>query len=61
MGERPKTPFELANEMLLNSKPPELLKEVSAKSPSLDGHITNEIDITRVRSVDRQGGPPHKE
>jgi hypothetical protein len=48
MGERPKTPFELANAMLLESKPSELLKERGKESPSLDDCIIEEIDVTRA-------------
>ena len=48
MGERPKTPFDLANEMLLNSKPSELLKERGKESPSLADCIIKDVDVTRA-------------
>lgn len=57
MSERPKTSLEIANEMLRDSKPAELLKERGDESPSLDDHIINEIDITQVRGVEKQGRP----
>jgi len=56
MSERPKTPLELANEILLNSRPSELLKERGEKSPSLDDHIANDIDITRALGVEKKRG-----
>jgi hypothetical protein len=46
MNERPKTPLELANEMLLNSSPSEMLKEKSKESPTLDDHIVTEVDVS---------------
>jgi len=46
MSERPKTPLELANGILLNSKPAELLKEKGKESPTLDDQITTEIELT---------------
>jgi hypothetical protein len=49
MSDPPKTPQELRNELLLNSNPAELLKTLGKESPSLDDHITNDIDISRVR------------
>jgi hypothetical protein len=54
MNERCKTPLELANEILLNSKPSELLKELGKKSPSLDDHIINETDAARALRDDPQ-------
>ena len=48
MSERPKTPFELANEFLVNSKPIELLREQGKKSPTLDDHITTEVVATQA-------------
>ena len=54
MKERYKTPFELANELLVSSKPSELLKEQAKGSPSLDDLITNEIDIRQTGHNGRQ-------
>ena len=51
MGERPKTPFERANEMLIKSKPSELIRERGKEAPSLDNQIKREINVavpTRV-------------
>lgn len=46
MGERPKTPFELANELLLKQNLPDALKTQTAKEPScLDAVIKKEIDL----------------
>jgi hypothetical protein len=39
MSERPKTPFEVAAEMLRNSNPKKIMEEMSEKSPGLDDDI----------------------
>jgi hypothetical protein len=57
MNERPKMPFELANEMLLDSRPSELLREQGKESPSLADYIIGEIDMARVHSTGTQKRP----
>ena len=57
MNERPKMPFELANEMLLDSRPSELLREQGKESPSLADYIIGEIVMARVHSSGTQKRP----
>ena len=45
--ERPKTPYEQANELLLKSNPPEMMKEKGKGTPLIDELITTEIDLAK--------------
>jgi hypothetical protein len=47
MNERPKTPLEQTNEMLLKDHPDERLKKQDEENPSIAGLITTEIDLAR--------------
>ena len=47
MNDRPKSHRELAAEIVAKSNPPEMLKKLEEKNPSLAGQIKNEIDLTR--------------
>lgn len=46
MNERPKTPSEVINEMLLKDDPAERLKKLEKKESSLDGQIKREINLS---------------
>jgi hypothetical protein len=47
MNERPKTPYDLVNEILLKENPRERLKKLEEENPSISGLITREIDLTK--------------
>jgi hypothetical protein len=48
MHDRPKSFFDVANEMLRKSNPPEMEEKSEKKNPSLPGFlIKNEIDLTK--------------
>jgi hypothetical protein len=48
MNARPKSPLELANKMVLNSKPSEMLKVKGKESTTLDDYIVNDIDASKA-------------
>jgi len=45
--QRPKTPLEIANELLRKTNPRQQLSELGKDRPGLDDHITNERDVLR--------------
>jgi len=49
MSGRPKSLAEIANELLRNSNPREMMRELAKKSPSLDDQIANKIDVSQTQ------------
>jgi hypothetical protein len=49
MSGRPKSLTEIANELLRNSNPREMMRELAKKSPSLDDQIANKIDVSQTQ------------
>jgi len=45
MTQRPKTPLEIANELLRKTNPRQLLSKLGKDRSGLDDHITNERDV----------------
>ena len=51
----PKSLTKIANELLRNSNPREMMREQGKKSTSLDDQIANEIDVSQAQ-VDHHDG-----
>jgi hypothetical protein len=52
MSSQPKGVFEIANELVRNSEPGEMMKQQGEKAPSLDDLITNEVRLpSRTRDA----------